>query len=202
MAAYLSLDIEATGLAEGNYLIQIALVPLETKTRRVYEELGKETLVHCPSYEELEPKLDNWNKEHNGAMIRAAHERGIPQDAVKTFITSYLKLPQITEIFKNERPILLGKSLSALDIPMLKRYMGWTLYDQTFHHHTLDVTCVARGLCDAGKLPENCNSSTKLVKHFGIRDNVKHTALSDSLDMANIYLKLLDLLVPKADVQA
>ena len=184
-------------------MIQLALVPVDTKSQRVYEELGKETLIHCPSYEELEPKLDAWNKEHNGAMIRAAHERGIPQEAVKTFITSYLKLPQIIEIFKNERPILLGKSLSALDIPMLKRYMGWALYDSTFHHHTLDVPCVARGLVDAGKLPDNCNSSTKLVKFFKIRDNVKHTALSDSLDMAHIYLKLLELLTPKVlDAQA
>lgn len=196
MAAYLSIDTEATGLQEGNYLIQLALVPVDTKSKRVYEELGKETLVACPSYEELEPKLDSWNKEHNGGLIRSAHASGIPAESVKTFITTYLKLPQVSEIFKKERPILLGKSLSALDIPLMKRYMGWSLYDQTFHHHTLDVTCVARGLCDAGLLPENCNSSSKLIKHFGIRDNVKHTALSDATDMAHIYLRLLDLLMP------
>ncbi len=197
MAAYLSIDTEATGLAEGNFLIQLALVPVDAKGKRVYEELGKETLVRCPSFEELEPKLDSWNKEHNTGLIKQAHEKGIPQDAVKSFITTYLKLPQITEIFKRDRPILLGKSLSALDIPLLKRYMGWALYDQTFHHHTLDVTCVARGLCDAGLLPDGCSSSSKLIKHFGIRDNVKHTALSDALDMAHIYLRLLDLTAPK-----
>ena len=198
MATYLSIDTEATGLAEGHYLIQLAMVPVDTKTKKVYEQLGKETLIACPSYEELEPRLDSWNKEHNTGLIRAAHEKGIPAEAVKTFITDYLKQPQIVELFGKERPILLGKSLSALDIPMMKRYMGWALYDQTFHHHTMDITCFARGLCDAGKLPENCSSSSKLIKHFGIRDNVKHTALSDALDMGHIYLRLLELIPPKA----
>ncbi len=201
MAIYLSIDTEATGLAEGNFLIQLAMVPVDSKTKRVYEELGKETLVHCPSYEELEPKLDSWNKEHNGGLIRAAHERGIPAEQVKTFVATYLKIPQVAELFRNDRPVLLGKSLSALDIPLLKRYMGWNLYDSTFHHHTMDLTCFARGLVDSGKLPENCSSSSKLIKHFGIRDNVKHTALSDAVDMAHIYLRLVDLLLPKPQPQ-
>ena len=194
MSQYLSIDTEATGLQEGNYMIQLAMVPVDGSSRKVFHHLGMEVLVKCPSFEELLPRLDAWNIEHNKELIINANRSGISQEELKTKVTGYLKSPEITAIFGNKRPVLLGKSLSALDIPMLKRYLGWEAYEKHFHHHTLDVTCVARYLVDSGILPEGCESSSKLIKHFKIRDNVNHTALSDAVDMAEIYVRLLDLM--------
>ena len=193
MSQYLSIDTEASGLKEGNYMIQLAFVPVDAARRRVYHELGKEMLVKCPSFEELEPKLDAWNLEHNKDLIIKAHRDGVTGEMLKQIVRDYLASPEVTSIFNGKRPVILGKSLSALDIPMLKRYLGWDMYEKSFHHHTLDVTCVARAYVDAGVLPPGCESSSKLISHFGIRDNVNHTALSDAVDMAEIYLRLLDL---------
>ena len=77
MARYLSLDTEATGLEADCYLIQIALVPVDTTARRVEMHLAQETLVKCPSFEELKPRLNPWVLEHNESLIRDAHAQGV-----------------------------------------------------------------------------------------------------------------------------
>lgn len=197
MNAYLSIDTEATGLREGNYLTQLAMVPLDTARGKVFTELGREWLVQCPSYEELEPKLDEWNRKHNKTLIQQAHKEGVVPGELPILVNQYLTSPEVKAIFGEKRPVILGKSLSALDIPILKRYLGWDLYEKLFHHHTLDVTCLTRGLVDAGLLPPGCESTTKLVQHYGIREESTHTALNDALDMANIYLKIIESLKKK-----
>ena len=196
MSKYLSIDTEATGLREPNYLIQLAMVPVDAKTKKVHTELGRETLIKCPSFEELAPTLDAWNLEHNKELIIRAHKDGIAPEAVAPWVKAYFEMPEVKALFGGNRPVLLGKSLSALDIPILKRYLGWQFYEQHFHHHTLDVTCVARFLVDAGLMPSGCESSSKLIKHFGIREDVRHTALSDALDMGEVYVKMLERMPP------
>jgi DNA polymerase III alpha subunit (gram-positive type) len=99
-------------------------------------------------------------------------------------------------LFGSSRPVILGKSLSALDIQLLQRTFGEEFYQKHFHHHTVDVTCVARFLVDAGLLPPGCESTSQIVKHFGIRDVASHTALNDASDMAQIYLKMLEQMKP------
>lgn len=198
MNAYLSIDTEATGLREGNYLTQLAMVPLDTARGKVFPELGREWLVKCPSYEELEPKLDEWNRKHNRDLIIRASREGVAPEALPKLVSDYLTSPEVKAIFGEKRPVILGKSLSALDIPILKRYLGWDRYETLFHHHTLDVTCLTRGLVDAGVLPAGCESTTKLVQHFGIREESTHTALNDALDMATIYLKIVEILRKQA----
>jgi hypothetical protein len=196
MSKYLSIDTEATGLEEDCYLIQFAFVPVDIKSKEVRTDLGREVLIQCPSFEELQPKLNPWVLENNEELIRRAHAEGITPAAFRAFVIEYLDSAPIKNFFQNERPILLGKSLSALDIPIMKRYLSHDFMNKRFHHHTLDVTCVARFLVDCGLLPEGCQSSSKLIKHMGIRDNVNHTALSDAVDMGKIYLKLHESLVP------
>jgi len=194
---YLSIDTEATGLKEHDLLIQIAFVPVDLTQMKVVETLGKEYLVHCPPYEELEPRLDEWNREHNSGLIRRAHAEGISPEKLRTEVSEYLQTPAVRAIFGDKRPVMLGKSMSALDIPIMRRYLGWEFYDKHFHHHTADVTCVARYLVDAGKLPPGCESTSKIIKYFQIRDDANHTALSDAVDMGNVYLKMLAMLNEK-----
>ncbi len=194
MKCYLSIDTEATGLEEKDQLIQLALVPVNITEKRVMTELGWETLVKCPSFEELKPNLNEWVIKHNESLIRDAHTKGIEIPALRTALKAYLNRPEIKTLFKTEkddRPVILGKSLSALDIPLLKRTLGWDLMNELFHHHSLDVTCVARFLVDSGKLPEGCQSTSKILPHYGIRGDANHTALSDAVDMGNVYLKML-----------
>jgi DNA polymerase III epsilon subunit-like protein len=192
MAKYLSIDTEATGLTEDCVLIQLAFVPVDTSTGRVVRELGVEWLVHCKSFEELKPQLNSWVVENNEALIRNAHEKGITHAALTEEVKKYLKSPDMKAFFGDARPVFLGKSLSALDIPLLTRTFGPDFMREYFHHHTLDVTCVARALVDSGLLPSGTESSGKLMKHFGLREEPEHTALADALDMADIYIKILE----------
>ncbi len=191
---YLSIDTEATGLKAHDLLTQIAFVPVDFKQKRVCMELGVEILVKCPSYEELEPRLDEWNRSHNKGLIQKAHEEGITQEELKARVQSYLESAPVRALFEEKKPVMLGKSMCALDIPIMKRYLGWDFMEKYFHHHTADVTCVARFLVDAGKLPPGCESTSKIIKHFQIREDANHTALSDAVDMGNIYLKLIELM--------
>ncbi|MFM8269593.1 MAG: exonuclease domain-containing protein [Pseudomonadota bacterium] len=194
MSRYLSLDTEATGLEVDCYLIQVALVPIDGTSKTILTEWGKEVLIQCPSFEELKPKLNPWVLEHNEDLIRKAHRDGISPSDFKKWMENYLLAPEIKTYFKNERPTLLGKSMSALDIPVLTRYLGKEFMEKYFHHHTLDLTCVARFLTDTGKLPTGCYSTSKLLQHFKIRHKAEHTALSDASDMGQVYFKLIELL--------
>ncbi len=194
MGRYLSLDTEATGLEVDCYLIQLALVPVDGLSKTIFTEWGKEVLIQCPSFEELKPKLNPWVLEHNEDLIRKAHREGISPADFKKWMENYLSAPEIKAYFKNERPTLLGKSMSALDIPVLTRYLGKDFMEKYFHHHTLDLTCVARFLSETGKLPTGCYTTSKLLQHFKIRQKAEHTALSDASDMGQVYFKLLELL--------
>lgn len=197
MAKYLSIDTEATGLEEHCLLIQVALVPVDGSKKLVAESLGKEVLIQCPSFEELKPTLSEWVIQHNEGLIRKAHAEGISPAAFRTWMEDYLTSEPIKTFFGGERPLLLGKSLSALDIPLLTKNLGKAFMDKYFHHHTLDITCVGRFLVDAGVLPPGHGSTTQLLKFFNIRSESNHTALSDSLDMGNIYLKLIQFMAEK-----
>ncbi len=197
MAKYLSIDTEATGLEDHCLLIQVAVVPVDGEKNLVAEDLGKEILIQCPSFETLKPTLSEWVIQHNEGLIRKAHAEGItPQDFVQWMFT-YLNSEKVKAFLGGERPLLLGKSLSALDIPLLTKNLGKVFMDKHFHHHTLDITCVGRFLVDAGVLPPGHGSTSQLLKFFNIRTESNHTALSDALDMAQIYLKLIKLMAEK-----
>lgn len=199
MAKYLSIDTEATGLEENCLMIQLAFVPVDTEKRIVHENLGKEILIWCPSFEELKPNLNSWVIEHNEGLIRNANTHGVSKEKLPEVVREYLETPELKSFFGGERLPLLGKSMSALDIPLMHRYFGKVFMEKYFHHHTLDVTCVARGLVDAGVLPSGTQSTTKLMRFFNIRSEAMHTALNDAVDMGKIYFGLLDLLKAKKE---
>jgi len=137
-------------------------------------------------------------RENNKTLIQRAHAQGMPVDKLAVTVAEYLSSPEIKTLFGNSRPVILGKSLSALDIPLLTRTFGEAFMHKYFHHHTVDVTCVARFLVDAGVLPPGCESTSQIVKHYGIREVASHTALNDASDMAQIYLKMLEQMKPAA----
>ncbi|MCB9253564.1 MAG: hypothetical protein H6617_02660 [Bdellovibrionaceae bacterium] len=198
MSKYLSVDTEATGLTNDCHLIQLAFVPVDVKARKVVKELGKETLVKCPSFESLEPNLNSWVLKHMKSVIVDAAEKGIEPSSLNGWVETYLESEPVKEFFQGELPlVLLGKSLSALDIPILRKYLGESFYSKYFHHHTIDVTSVAKSFVDCGLLPPGHASGGKLVRYLDIADQVQHTALSDAIDMGEIYVRLIERSVQK-----
>lgn len=195
MPKYLSLDLETTGLRLNDYIIEFACVPIDTKTQEIRHDLSFHRYVKCPSFEDLESQLSPFVLENNEGLIRKAHKEGISLDELKRDLAKYMESVQVQLFFENELPFILGKSLTALDFPLLNKNLGRDDFMRKyFHHRVQDVSSTAMACVDSGLLPEGCTSSRNLAKHFNLGEDVQHTALEDSVDVAKMYFKILDLM--------
>ena len=190
---YLSIDIEATGLESHDLIIEFAAVPVDATTKSVEESLSFHRFVQCPSFEELKPSLNPWVIENNESLIKKAHSEGLPLSKFKEDLAKYLLDPKIKKYFNNKTIVLLGKSLSAIDLPFLNRDLGQEFMREHFSHRNIDVTSATYTLIDAGKLPEKAESGSELMKFFKMGE-VAHTALEDAVNTAELYFKMLKLI--------
>lgn len=191
---YLSFDIEATGLAEDDLIIEFALIPFCTESGKLEDSLSWHTYVYCPPFEELRPRLDQWVIDHNKELIDKAHSDGITLSNFKNEFEAWLTSDEVKDYFKDQplkKIVLFGKSLNAIDLPFLNRDLGWNFMREHFHHQVLDLSSTVISLVDMGKLPKECLSGSGLMKHMGMGD-VAHTALEDAVNTAKMYLKLLE----------
>lgn len=190
---YLSIDLEATGLEENAYIIEFAMVPFDAKTKEIRMDLAKQFFVKCPSFEELKPNLNSWVIDHNKELIEKAHKTGVDHAEFKTIMETYLESSEVKEFFGDEKVVLFGKSMSAIDLPFLNRDLGWEWMNKYFHHRNHDLSSFTLGLIDADLLPLGLDSGSKLMKHLGMGE-VLHTALEDAVNTAKMYLKVLELI--------
>jgi DNA polymerase-3 subunit epsilon len=188
---YLSIDLEATGLGENCQIIEFAMIPFDTQFMRLEDSLARSCYVHCPSFEELKPNLDPWVIEHNEKLIRKAHQEGLTQSEFKQWLKDYLESPDVRQFFGNQKIVLFGKSMTAIDLPFLTRDLGWEFMRKYFHHRNLDLSGIGYGLIDFNFLPQGMDSGTNLMNFLGMGD-VAHTALEDAKNTAIMYLKLID----------
>ena len=188
---YLSFDIEATGLEENALIIEFGMVPFDTETGVIEEDLAKHFYIQCPSFEKLKPDLNEWVIKHNKSLIETAHKNGISIEEFKAELESYLDSAEIRKYFNHERIMLFGKSISAIDLPFLNRDLGWEWMNKHFHHRNLDLSCYTLGLIDMGHLEKGMDSGAKLMNFLGMGE-VEHTALEDAINTAKMYLLLLD----------
>lgn len=198
---YLSIDIEATGLNENDYMIEFAMIPFCTETKKVEDSLARTYFIKCPSFEDLKPRLDKWVIEHNEMLIHKAHVTGLHLDSFKDEIETYLISREVKNYFKNEKNekiILFGKSMSAIDLPFLTRDLSWEFMRKYFHHRNLDLSSTANTLIDMKFIPPECSSGSKLMEFLGMGE-VKHTALEDAKNTALMYIKLLDMFQKKTN---
>ncbi len=192
---YLSIDLEATGLAEDDRIIEFAMIPFCTETRTLEHKLAFHCFVKCESFEVLKPRLDPWVVEHNETLIRKAHKDGLEIDDFRIELQAHLEAREMKEYFKNEKNekiILFGKSMNAIDLPFLNRDLGWNFMRKQFHHRDLDLSSTANTLIDLGHLPPECSSGSELMKFMGM-GAVSHTALEDAKNTALMYLKMLEM---------
>jgi oligoribonuclease (3'-5' exoribonuclease) len=187
---YLSFDIEATGLEEDALIIEFGMIPFDAKTKTLEKSLQKHFYIKCPSFEDLEPNLNEWVRKNNKELIETAHENGISLENFKVELQNYLESKKVKEYFGNQKIVLFGKSISAIDLPFLNRDLGWEWMNKYFHHRNLDLSCFTLGLIDMGKLDEGMDSGSKLMEYLEMGE-VCHTALEDAVNTAEMYLKLL-----------
>jgi oligoribonuclease (3'-5' exoribonuclease) len=190
---YLSFDLEATGLEVDALIIEFAMVPFCSETRTIEESLAKQFYVKCPSFEQLKPNLNEWVAKNNEEIITKAHATGVTIEEFRSILEVYLGSKEVKEYFGNNRVVLFGKSISAIDLPFMNRDLGWEWMNKHFHHRNLDLSCFTMGLIDMGVLEKGMDSGAKLMDKFGMGE-VSHTALDDSVNTAKMYFKLLEML--------
>ena len=194
MSRYLSIDIESTGLEDDAIIIEFGAVPVDAKTGIAHKEMAFHSFLKCPSFEDLKKagRLSDWVIENNETLIRTANEKGVDHATFLSNIDQYFNSAEIKEFFSGKQPVVMGKSLTGIDIPFLIRDFGRKEFVQKyFYHRTVDISSVASAAVDAGKLPEGCTSSQKLAQHFGLGDDVAHTSIEDAIDVFKMYLGLL-----------
>lgn len=193
---YLSFDLEATGLEEDALIIEFAMVPFCTETKTIEDSLAKQFYVQCPSFEELKPNLNEWVAKNNEQIIRKAHSEGVTLAEFKNILETYLASKEVKDYFGDQRVVLFGKSISAIDLPFMNRDLGWEWMNKHFHHRNLDLSCYTMGLIDMGHLEKGMDSGAKLMERFGMGE-VAHTALEDAVNTAKMYFNLLELFEKK-----
>lgn len=196
---YLSIDLEATGLNEKDYIIEFAAFPFDPYHFQapIPSHLFFHESIWCPSFQELSPSLDPWVKEHNQDLIQKAHNGGLSHDQFRLKLQHYLEQKELLDFFgltsyDNENKIILfGKSMSALDLPFLNRDLGWNFMRKYFSHRNLDLSSVVIGLIDLGLLPPECIKGSELCKYL-LNMDVAHNALDDAINCAKMYSLLIN----------
>jgi DNA polymerase-3 subunit epsilon len=189
---YLSFDIEATGLKEDCLMIEFAAVPFDVEQRCIRDDLTFHSFIKCPSFEELEGKIDPWVAENMRGVIEQASRSDINLSDFKINFGSYLNDPRVREFFGDRKIVLFGKSLNAIDLPFMNRDLGWDWMRENFYHRTFDFSAFCYGLIEMKVLPEGMDSGTKLMDFLGMGD-VAHTALEDAINTARMLFDTLDL---------
>lgn len=187
---YLSIDIEATGLREHDAVIEFAAVGFDTSTLKISEDVTFHTLVKCKSFTELSPTLDEWVIKHNRTLIEQAHSQGLEISEWKKSFENFLNDKKVKDYFGDQKIIIFGKSLNAIDLPFLNRDLGWEWMRKSFSHRTVDFSAVCYSLMDLKMLPQGCESGSFIMKHLGF-GQVAHNALDDARNTALMYLKVL-----------
>ncbi len=188
---YLSFDIEATGLEEHDLIIEFAMVPFDVKSRTIESKLQKHFYIKCPSFADLKPQLNPWVIENNKELIQKASSEGITIELFKQELIDYFESDEIKDYFNNQKVILFGKSMNAIDLPFLNRDLGWDFMRTYFSHRVNDLTSYSYNLIDMRQLPVDAESGGWLMDHLGMGE-VAHTALEDAVNTAKMYFLLLD----------
>lgn len=173
MLTFLSVDIESTGLQENDECFEFSAILIQDGvTLKTFHQYIKVQTVPSP-----------WVEKHLKKTFLLSQEKGVAQE---DFIQNFLAFLQ-----NHKNLILLGKSLNALDIPFLKKVLGYETFYKYFSHRTLDLTSIAIFSVLLKKIPDECLSGAHLNKFFNL-GKIAHTALEDSENNINVLNKFLE----------
>lgn len=194
----LSIDLETTGLTDDSIILEFAAVPVEIKEDCSYEL--SEDVFHFYFKSPTMPMLvkhygvDKFIQDNHAELVEKCNKEGKCSLEFLREFGKYMERVKDT-FFNGEKPVLLGKSLSALDLPLLTRDFGRDEFIRKhFAHRNIEVSSLALALSNAGVLSKAETGSTGLAKRFLSKKDVDHTALGDAKDMPEIYSNLLKLI--------
>lgn len=120
-------------------------------------------------------------------------EVAIDKDEAIAQIVNWMSSCQVAP---DDFPITVGGHNVYFDLAFLDAYYGSGYFAKSFSHRVVDTATILRFLCDAGKLPPELASGSlsKALEYFKIGDdNKRHSALTDVLDTATLYNRLIEL---------
>lgn len=191
MSKYLSIDLESTGLDQDCLIVEFAAIPFCTDPQEIRKDLAISFYIKCPPFDEIKQSLNEWVQENMKDVLVKAYQEGIDPQDFRPKMQAYLESTEIKNYFgADERIIIFGKSINAIDLPFLNRDLGWEFMRKYFSHRTNDLTSNVYAWIDMKLLPPECESGSELMKFVGLGD-VAHTAFEDAYNTAKMYLDLL-----------
>lgn len=187
---YLSIDIEALGVAEKDQIIEFAAIAFDANTHAFNEELTFHSYIECPPFEVIRNNLNDWVASNMKSTITAANLRWVPLWRLKEQLREFLNSPKLKEYFWEDKIILFGKSMQWIDMPFLIRDLWFDFVKHYFSHRSLDLTSFVLWLVDMWTLPPECVSGSWLMKYLWMWE-VAHTALEDAKNTAEMYFKII-----------
>ena len=70
-------------------------------------------------------------------------------------------------------------------------------YDKLFSHRLVDTHSILKYLSDCQLIPDSVDSSASAFNFFGIKVDGRHSAIGDAMATAQLYSKLIDLILNK-----
>ncbi len=178
MLTFLSIDIESTGLKEEDECFEFSAILIQNGL----------VLNKFHQYLKVQATPSPWVEKNLKKNFLESQKNGLSKEEFVTNFLFFLK--------DHKNLILLGKSLNALDIPFLKKILGYEVFYQYFSHRTLDLTSLAIFSILLKKIPSECLSGAHLNKFFHL-GKIAHTALEDSENNINVLNKFLEFYNPK-----
>jgi len=77
-----------------------------------------------PYIRRTQAESEPWVIENNETLINKANTEGVSQEEFKSILETYLESEEVKKYFGNERIVLFGKSISAIDLPFMNRDLG------------------------------------------------------------------------------
>jgi len=148
-------------------------------------------------------EFDSLIKPPNNAIISetAFRTHGYNIEALKDAPGSHDVLKRFFKDMKFEYSF--GGWNIAFDVGFFRRMCYETRYIKeykTISHRHIDVQSIARGLVEAGSIPDNVASLNSLCEFAGIKRPKKHTALGDARITTQIFIYLIKKLSKQTQV--
>lgn len=191
-----AIDCETTGRDYfWHEVIQICILPLDANIE-IRKDIIPFYILLKPDYpERIEKEAMKTNKIKLSDLKNQGFDRIQAIDLLEEWIDKlglgYTKFGTRAKITP------LGQNYS-FDIGFIKKWLGFTSYDEHFHYHYRDTMIAANWLNDSAafhgeKVPFSKVSLQYLCSTFQIKTERAHDALSDCVNTAQVYKKMLQM---------
>lgn len=189
-----AVDVETTGLLPGyNDLIQVAIVPLDSKIRPIKSILPFYVNMKPHYPEHIDSKLLKSGKVKVMEIIKS----GIDPENAADFFDEWFENLNLPVTLNEQKRIMPLWTNGSFDKDFLREWLGREHYEHYFHFHERDTQVIGLFLNDRYdhhaefKIPFTRVGLVNMCEELGVLNDMAHDALQDCLATADLYRSLL-----------